>query len=183
VWAFIAITVALSVGLLLLLPGLGGPLVAVFIPTATAVGIIRVTSGRGSARRLLFSAKAWRATCKWLFISLGAALSLRLGVSLAGQVMVAGYRWGPSLPSPLLLALLLFAAGEEVGWRGLALPVLLARGQRPLAASLFYLDVPAAPWTALAASHNSATVTTHSCQRTRKAPGGGRLGPAGRHQT
>ena len=43
--------------------------------------------------------------------------------------------------TPLLLATFVFAAGEEIGWRGFALPRLLKRGISPLKAA-FLFGVP-----------------------------------------
>jgi membrane protease YdiL (CAAX protease family) len=141
VWLFCVVVVALSVGLILLLPGVGGPLLVVFIPAVTAVALIGLTAGPSQVRVRLFSRRVWRLSWKWLLISLGVALALRLGVSLLGLVMVADYAWRPGTFSPLLLFTLLSAAAEQIGWRGFALPTLLGHGYRPLAAALL-LGVP-----------------------------------------
>ncbi|HEX6386099.1 MAG TPA: CPBP family intramembrane glutamic endopeptidase [Anaerolineae bacterium] len=141
VWVFCLVTVVLSVAVLLLLPGYAGPALVVFIPTILAVSIITLTAGKSQVRPRLFSARAWRLSLKWLLISLGVALALRLGVSLLGLLFVPGYQLQPGPFSPLLLMALIFAAGEEIGWRRFALPTLLAHGYRPLPAALF-LGVP-----------------------------------------
>lgn len=141
VWLFCLVTAALSVAILLLLPGYAGPAIVVFIPTITAVTLITLTAGKSQIRPRLFSRKAWHINLKWLLISLGVALALRLGVSVLGLFFVPGYQWQPGPFSPLLLMVLIFAAAEEIGWRGFALPVLLAHGYRPLPAALL-LGVP-----------------------------------------
>ncbi len=141
VWIFCGVTVVLTVGLLFLLPGFLGPLIVVIIPTVVGIAVIATTAGRTQVRPRLFSARAWQLSVKWALISLGVALALRLGVSLLGLVLVPGYQWDPGPFSPLLLMTLLFAAGEEIGWRGYALPTLLGRGYRPLAAALI-LGIP-----------------------------------------
>ena len=133
---YCVVVVALTVGVFFLLPGLAGVVIGVFIPTITAVVLIAVTAGRGQIRVRLFSAKAWRLSIKWLLISLGLGLTLRLGVSLLGLLVAPDYQWQPGPFSPFLLAPFLFAAGEEIGWRGFALPAMLASGYRPLAAAL-----------------------------------------------
>lgn len=144
VWVFCVATVVLSVSLFLLLPGMGGPVIAVYIPTITAVTLIALTAGKSQVRARLFTIKAWHISLKWLFISLGLALSLRSGVSLLGLLLVPDYQWQPG---PLSMAFLLIplylasAAGEEIGWRGFALPTLLDHGYRPLAAA-FILGLP-----------------------------------------
>jgi membrane protease YdiL (CAAX protease family) len=66
---------------------------------------------------------------------------LRLGVGLLGLILVPGYQWDPGPFSPLLLVTFLFAAGEKIGCRGYALPTLLGRGYRSLAAALI-LGIP-----------------------------------------
>jgi membrane protease YdiL (CAAX protease family) len=141
VWIFCLVTVAFTVGALFLLPGLAGPAVVVFIPTITAVILIAVMTGRSQVRARLFSAKAWRLSLKWLLISLGLGLALRLGVTLLGLLVAPDYHWQPGPFSPLLVVSLLFAAAEEIGWRGFALPTMLASGYRPVMAALL-LGVP-----------------------------------------
>lgn len=141
VWVFALVTLALSVGLLFLLPEIGGPSIIVFIPTILAVILIRLTAGKGQIRSRLFSRSAWGINLKWLLISVGLALALRAGVSLFGAVFVPEYEFQPGSFSPFLLMVLLFAAGEEIGWRGFALPTMLANGYRPLTAALV-LGVP-----------------------------------------
>jgi len=135
----------LSISMFYLLPGIGGISIAVFIPTVLAATLIRLTAGKGQVRSRLFSRNAWRINVRWLLISLGLALALRLGVSLLGLLFVPGYVFQPGAFSPFLLMVFLFAAGEEIGWRGFALPTLLARGFRPLTAALFL----AVPWALL----------------------------------
>ena len=141
VWIFCVVTVVLTVSVLLLLPGLVGPVIIVFIPTITAVTLITLTAGKSQVRPRLFSRKAWRINLKWLLISLGIALALRLGVSVLGLFFVPGYQWQPGPFLPLLLMVFLFAAAEEIGWRGFALPVLLAHGYRPLT-TILLLGIP-----------------------------------------
>jgi membrane protease YdiL (CAAX protease family) len=136
VWAFTLLTLVLSVGVLFLLPGLAGPAIIVFIPTILAAVLIRYTAGKGQVRRQLFSREQWPISLKWLLAGLGLALGLRAGVSLLALALVPGYQFQPGPFSPFLLMTLLFAAGEEIGWRGFALPAMLANGYRPLTAAL-----------------------------------------------
>lgn len=141
VWVFCLVTVVLSVAILLLLPGYAGPALVVFIPLIMAVILIGLTAGKGQIRPRLFSRQAWGINLKWLFVSLGLALALRLGVSLLALLLIPGYQFQPGPLSPLLVMVFLFAAGEEIGWRGFALPTLLAHGYPPLAATLI-LGIP-----------------------------------------
>jgi membrane protease YdiL (CAAX protease family) len=145
VWIFALATLFLSVGILFLLPGISGPSLIVFIPTILAVVLIRYTFGKGQIRPRLFSRQQWAISLKWLAISLGLALLLRLGVSLLGVLLVPDYNFNPGPFSPFLIMVFLFAAGEEIGWRGFALPVMLANGYRPLTSAL----VLGIPWALL----------------------------------
>ena len=58
-----------------------------------------------------------------------------------GVALILGYPFQPGAFSLLLLATFVFAAGEEIGWRGYLLPRLLARGVSPLRAS-FWIGIP-----------------------------------------
>ena len=138
---FAAITAVSSLTILLGMPGLTGPVIVVFIPTVTAVILIRVSAGLGQASHLLFSGAAWRVSLLWTVTSLGLALVLRVGVSVVGTVVISDYEFHPGVFTPLLAGILVFAAGEEIGWRGFGLPALLARGYSPLAATAM-LGVP-----------------------------------------
>jgi membrane protease YdiL (CAAX protease family) len=93
----------------------------------------------------LFSRQRWAISLKWLVVSLGLALALRAGVSLLGLALVPDYDFQPGVFSPFLIMVFLFAAGEEIGWRGFALPALLANGYRPLIAAL----ILGLPWALL----------------------------------
>lgn len=136
-WAVMVFCVVVGLGsvtAVLLLPLLLGPMLVVFVPAVTAVCLITLTGGKQQAQKQLFSRAAWRISLKWAAISLGVALLLRLGISLMGLAL--GYAFQPGAVVPLLVMTFLFAAGEEVGWRGFALPRVLANGWSPLAAAL-----------------------------------------------
>lgn len=137
---FAAVTLLLSVIVLLLpLPLLAGPSMVVFIPAIVAMVIISLT--KGSVRAMVFSSQAWRISLKWAGISLAVGIALRFGVWLVGSLLPANYALSIAGFTPVLITSFLFAAGEEIGWRGFALPKLLERGTRPLAAA-FWLGIP-----------------------------------------
>lgn len=132
---FSLVTLVFSVGVLLLpLPTLAGPALVVFIPTLVAAILLALSEGRRQVRLQLFG-RAWRIDLRWAAISLGLALALRLGVSGLAGLLSPGVPFRPGPFSPFLLIPFLFAAGEEIGWRGYALPRLLARFS-PLTAAL-----------------------------------------------
>jgi membrane protease YdiL (CAAX protease family) len=141
VWVFSLLTLVLTITVLLLLPGYAGAALVVFIPLILAVILISVTDGKSKIRPRLFSRQAWSINLSWLLISLSLALALRLGVSLLGLALIPDYEFQPGPLSPLLLIVFLFAAAEEIGWRGFALPNLLAHGYHPLAATII-LGIP-----------------------------------------
>lgn len=145
VWIFCAITMVLSIILFLLLPGIAGPAVAVFIPTLTAAILIAISSSAGEVRKRLFSTAVWRINLKWALISLGTAVALCLGIILLRLLLAPAYQWQPGPVSPALLLVFLFAAAEEIGWRGFALRTLVENGYAPLTAAL----VLGVPWALL----------------------------------
>lgn len=141
---FALATVALSVVLILALPGVVGPVVVVFVPALVAAALV-ATEGKGALRDWLFRSGMWRIRWQWAAISLGLAVAVRLGVNLVGGNPAPL----PGLPqlaavAALLPMMLLFAAGEELGWRGFALPRLMERYPALTAALLLGL-----PWAAL----------------------------------
>lgn len=136
---FCLVVPLVSATAVLLLPTYVGPILVVFVPTLTAVILVALTAGWSQIRKRLFSRAVWHISVKWMFISLGIALGLRLGISLLG--LVRGHPIQPGSFTLLLALTFFFAAGEEIGWRGFALTNLLARGWSPLTAALL-LGVP-----------------------------------------
>jgi membrane protease YdiL (CAAX protease family) len=140
---FCAVTVLLTVAVILLpLPPQVGPVLVVFIPTLLAVALVAAEGGFKKVGPALFSGSNWRISFKWAAAGLGMALALRAGVSLLALVL--GYPFQPQGFTPLLVIVFLFAAGEEIGWRGYALPRTLKRFS-PLAAALLL----GLPWAVL----------------------------------
>jgi membrane protease YdiL (CAAX protease family) len=142
---FSVVTVTLTFGVALLpLPMLAAPSLAVLFPTLAAIGLLGLTRGLKQVRAELFSAGQWRPSLRWLLIPVGFFLAQSLLVAVLARAL--GYPIQVSVPalSPLHLAIFVFAALEEIGWRGYALPRLL-RSWSPLAASLLI----AVPWAGL----------------------------------
>lgn len=114
-------------------------------PMLAAIIVIAVTTGRAGFRGLLSGLTRWRVRLRWwlvaispvaLFLLTLAALLLT-GQSLPNATDVLVQFGGSSGAVALLfvLATLAASAGEEVGWRGYALPQ-LQRRFRPLPATL-----------------------------------------------
>jgi len=111
------------------------PLLALFGPLIAAVVVVRAVDGRSGIRDLWARFKIRRGDLPWI----GVAVLLPAGLLVPTWLLArwsgeAGvFRVSPISGLSLLLAVLI--VGEEVGWRGFALPYLLAR-RSALAASL-----------------------------------------------
>ena len=98
-----------------------GPAIAAFIMTAT-------TEGRAGIRRLLRRIVLWRVGLRWyLFAFIGVPLVMTLGTILVPGGLASLQFLGPGyvLTYPVtFIAVLLIGGplGEEIGWRGFALP-------------------------------------------------------------
>lgn len=144
VWWFVLLTVGLTfVTYLLPLPREVLPLLIVFIPTVIAASLIAIT-GEGSVGSLFAQLNPTRISLKWAVITFGFGFALRLAVTLVGMVLGLTTSFGLDTFTPFLVIVFIFAAAEEIGWRGYALPKLMEK-QSPLAASL----ILGVPWAAL----------------------------------
>jgi membrane protease YdiL (CAAX protease family) len=138
---FCALTIGLSFAAYLLpLPREAIPVVMVFIPALVALALAAATEGWRGVRLLLATLAAGRVGLKWVVIALALALVLRLAISLLalllGWIPAIWVRpGGPASLAVLALVFFVFALPEELGWRGYALPKLLAH-HSPLAAGL-----------------------------------------------
>lgn len=118
----------------------GGFPVFPFGPDLAALVVVAVTNGRTGVRRVLTSVVRWRATPRWYAV----ALLLPPAIALPSVYAMLWLGAGPTeLPDPtafatypLILPVMLLIGGplgEELGFRGYALPVLMQR-HRPLVA-------------------------------------------------
>lgn len=92
----------------------------------------------GGARALFRGLLAWRVAPGWYLLALGApAALLTVGLALCSLLrLYHGPFFFPPLEPERLLAMVLFPLGEELGWRGYAMPRLL-RSTTPVRASLW----------------------------------------------
>lgn len=146
-FVFVAATPALTFATILLpLPREVLPLLIVFIPALTALALAALEAGRPGVAALLAQFAPSRNRLAWLGLALGLALALRLAVALAAVLSGAAPDLQPGPASPLLVLTFLFAAGEQIGWRGYVWPKLRAAGVRsPFVAGLLI----GVPWAAL----------------------------------
>lgn len=146
---FFALTFALSwtfeIPLVVLGDGIAGTrglvlnILAANVPSALAIVLTVMVLGRRSLRKLLGRLLIWRVDPLWYLVVLGpAALAggmVALNALLGGPAMGLGM---PLLGAAAFLAFSVFpgsALGEEIGWRGYALPR-LQTGRSALGASL-----------------------------------------------
>ena len=147
--AFFLLTFALSwafeIPLVVLGDGIAGTrgfvlnLLAANVPSALAIVLTAVVLGRGALRKLLGRVLIWRVNPLWYLVVLApAALA---GGMVALNALIGGPAMGVSVPLLTAVIMLAFfivpgsAMGEEIGWRGYALPRLQS-GRSALGASL-----------------------------------------------
>lgn len=108
------------------------PFMIVLLPTLLAIGLTAMSEGRSGVRALVGKLGQWRVNLKWLLITLGLALLMRLAISVLALVLglIPVIQVRPLPPGQLLLLAVIVTIAallEEVGWRGYALPKLLAQ--------------------------------------------------------
>jgi uncharacterized protein len=132
--------------------------VGTMAPGLVALVITAGTKGGSGAKTLLDRLFRWRVDARWYLFAIGYMASIKLTVALVHRMMTGSW---PSLGSQSLVAagaaIIIstpFQAGEEIGWRGYALPYLaerigFARGSVVLGViwacwhlPLFFLAVP-----------------------------------------
>jgi uncharacterized protein len=114
-------------------PLLGLP--ALFGPALAAIIVAYLVDGKSALNDLLSRLVRWRVEARWYVLALG--LPAILALAAAGLNLLLGaptaIRFGGL--SVLNFVVIVFVVGEELGWRGFALPKLLAI-RSALAASL-----------------------------------------------
>lgn len=113
--------------------GTGGPvfLVGVFAPTFVALGLTWSHEGRDGVVRLFSRIRRWRVDSRWYAIALGYMAAIKLLAALIHRVATGTWPAFGDTPWPLMIGAIMLStwvqAGEEVGWRGYALPRLWQR--------------------------------------------------------
>jgi membrane protease YdiL (CAAX protease family) len=170
-WFFWGLDVLGARDMIPALPGL--TVVGTFGPLVAAVIVTAQESGRAGLRSLLGRVVRWRVAPIWYAVAILGPLVITLGaialhVALGGQPPSLGLLIG-ALPTLLIFVVYMMIAvalGEEVGWRGYALPALQARYSALLASLIlgvmwglwhlpvffnpdtFYSNLPFALWLA-----------------------------------
>jgi membrane protease YdiL (CAAX protease family) len=108
---------------------------ALFGPALAAIIVAAVTDGKPGLRDLLDRLVRWRVGARWYAVALG--LPVVLALTAAGLHLLLGAQTSLDFGglSALNFAIFVMIVGEELGWRGYALPRMLAE-RSALAASL-----------------------------------------------
>ena len=108
---------------------------ALFGPALAAVIVAALTDGRAGLRDLLSQLVRWRVGARWYAVALG--LPMVLALTAASLPLLLGAPTFVTFGELSVLNFVVFVliVGEELGWRGYALPRLLAE-RSALAASL-----------------------------------------------
>jgi hypothetical protein len=121
VW--IAPALALVRGFLLLL--------GTFAPSLVALGITARAEGRPGVRALLRRILQWQVSTRWYLFAIVYLPAIKLSVALVHRVMTGAWpRFGTEPWYIIVVAIAISTpvqAGEEIGWRGYALPRLAGR--------------------------------------------------------
>lgn len=115
-------------------PGLNALiLLGTFAPSLVALGLTARTAGGAGVHALLSRLVQWEVSGRWYLFAVGYMAAIKLTVALIHRVVTGAWpRFGDE-PWYLMLAVTIFStviggqAGEEIGWRGYALPRLAAR--------------------------------------------------------
>jgi CAAX protease family protein len=100
---------------------------ALFGPAAAAIIVTAVAEGRTGMRALFQCVAIWRVGLRWYAVALGLPAVLSLGVVSLSVALGAPAEVRFNELSPLAVLLFFLVIGEELGWRGYALPRLQAR--------------------------------------------------------
>src|SRR4029453_396270 len=102
-------------------------LFGLFGPALAAIIMAAVTGGKAGVKALLSRVVLWRVGLPWYVIALG--LPTVLSIATAGLSYLFGASKSMQVGALTVLELVLFVlvVGEEVGWRGYALPLLLEK--------------------------------------------------------
>jgi len=115
-----------------LLFGLGGPifLLGVFAPALVAIGLTAVQDGREGVARLLSRIGRWQVAARFYLFAVTYLVVIKLTAAVLHRAVLGVWPTFGDTPWPLMLGAILAStlvqAGEEVGWRGYALPRLAA---------------------------------------------------------
>jgi membrane protease YdiL (CAAX protease family) len=110
-------------------------LFGLFGPALAAITMAAVLNGRSNVQALLKRVVRWRVGARWYMVALGGPAVLALTAASMAVVLGASSSVQVGTLSILDFVIFVVVVGEELGWRGFALPNLLQK-RSALAASL-----------------------------------------------
>jgi membrane protease YdiL (CAAX protease family) len=106
-------------------------LLGTFAPSLVALWITARTEGRPGVNALLRRVVQWQVGARWYLFAIGYLPAIKLAVALVHRVMTGSWpRFGSESWYIIVVAIAISTpvqAGEEIGWRGYALPHLAGR--------------------------------------------------------
>jgi membrane protease YdiL (CAAX protease family) len=112
-------------------PGYLLVLLGTFAPSLVALSITAQAEGRAGVRDLVGGVFKWQVPARWYVFAAGYMAATKLTVALIHRLSTGAWpRFGTEPVYLIPFAILIstpFQAGEEIGWRGYALPRLAAR--------------------------------------------------------
>ncbi len=135
-WACFLAAVAMSHGSASALPALTAGrwlllLLGTFAPSLVALGVTARENGIPATQALLRRVFEWRVDARWYLFAIIYMAAIKLTVALAYRAITGSWpRFGNEAWYVIVIAIVLSTpvqAGEEIGWRGYALPRLAAR--------------------------------------------------------
>lgn len=125
---FIAVAAAVPASTLL---GRALVLLGAYAPSLVALSLTARDEGSAAVRALLRRVIRWRVGARWYVFAVGYTVAIKLTVAVIHRVITGAWPRFDDFPWLLIpFAILIstpFQAGEEIGWRGYALPSLAAR--------------------------------------------------------
>ena len=118
-------------------------LLGVFAPSLVALSLTVRSEGAAGALALLRRVVQWRVAARWYLFAVTYIAAIKLVVALIHRLAMGRWPRFGDVPWYLIIAAIVFStpfqAGEEIGWRGFALPRLAERFGLPLASILLGL--------------------------------------------
>ena len=103
------------------------PVLGLFGPALAATLVTAMAEGGPGVRALLGRVVQWRVGWVWYAVAIGLPVVLTLAMVEIHRLLGGAVAAGPGDPLALTAILALLVVGEEIGWRGFALPRLQVR--------------------------------------------------------
>jgi membrane protease YdiL (CAAX protease family) len=99
--------------------------VGLLMPAVAAIVVIAMTEGKPGLKSLWQRLRLWRVGLRWYVVALGLPVLLSAIVVALSILLGTPAQVEFSPVSPLTMIIFVLVVGEEIGWRGYALPKLL----------------------------------------------------------